>query len=72
MMVTGVYTITHPLDTRELTTRQITPINIRTLQQLALFMEELSIFTQGGPTAMLMRVMPIQDTHMLATQTVTT
>jgi hypothetical protein len=62
MMVTGVCIITHPLDTRELTTRQITPINIRTLQQLAPFMDALSIFTLVGMTVMLMRLMAIQDT----------
>jgi hypothetical protein len=69
MMVTGVYTITHPLDTQELTTRRITLINIPTLQQLAPFMDALNISMQGGPTVMLMWVMVIQGTHIL-TQTV--
>jgi hypothetical protein len=68
MMVTGVYTITHPLDTREPTIRQITPINIHTLQQLALFMEELSIFMQVGLMVMHMWLTVTQDTHMV-TQT---
>lgn len=63
-MVTGVCTITHPLDTQELTIRQTTLISILIQQQLVLFMEELSISMRAGTTVTPMQDMATQGIHM--------